>query len=415
MKRLLLLLPLLCSALSAVDNSFGTMGYLRLQTSLQDDKELICFKAPGAGSKYRLGNECETWMELGAYQDLGFEDGITLHNQVRPVFTAPNEEKIEFLRFDELYTELSGLFEQGGSLWIGRRYYQRHDSHITDYWPLNMSGDGFGLERLGLGKGYFLSYSFMRDELGPRTVPTRAKTLNQSHDLRIARVWERGETTLFLNYTHLAAETFAAGERIADQDGFAVGLVHKDTLLTQAWFGMEGENVTMIEYGTGSSRNAGNGTYESDGTVDTLLSGGRLDDAETFRFVNYNAFEKGSLGMMSSLTYEYRDSEAFDGVRQEWLSFGVRPYWFFHRNLRGVLEAGYDYVEDKVSGETYNLLKGTVALELAPKPGVWTRPVLRLYYTSADWSESARGLIGGSYYVDASSGDNVGIQVEYWW
>ena len=118
---------------------------------------------------------------------------------------------------------------------------------------------------------------------------------------------------------------------------------------------------------------------------------------------------------MSSLTYEYRDAEAFENVKQEWYSVGIRPYWFFHRNLRAVLETGYDVVEDKIAGAHYGLMKTTVALEAALERGVWARPVLRLYYTAADWSKSAQGLVGGSYYADGTSGDNVGVQLEYWW
>ena len=415
MRKIATLLPLLLVCGWAVEHTLVPVGYMRLQTSLQEKKETTCFMAPGAGSKYRLGNECETWIEFGASDTLRFDNGVTWHTQLRPTYMSPNDEKIEFLQWDEAFTEVSGLFDAGGSLWIGRRFYQRYDSHISDYWPLNMSGQGFGVERLGLGNDYFLSYSFMYKDLGPTTVPTRSKSLNQSHDLRLHKTHGRGEALLFLNYSHIASENFAPGARIADQEGYAVGVLLKDTRLTEEWFGMKGENIAIVEYGTGSSRRAGNGAFESDATIDLLLNGRSLGDASTFRIVNYNAFEKGSVGIMSSLTYEQRDAEAFENVKQEWYSVGVRPYWFFHRNLRAVLETGYDVVEDRIAGAHYSLLKTTVALEAAFERGVWARPAVRLYYTAADWSQSAQGLVGGSYYSDATSGDNVGVQLEYWW
>jgi maltoporin len=415
MYKMLLIAGLLSSQLAAVENTTGSLGYFRLQTSLQDGKEQTCFKAPGAGSKYRLGNECETWAELGAYQDLRFDNGINIHNQVRAAFLGANEERVDFLRFDEFYSEVSGLMENGGMLWLGRRYYKRHEDHITDYWPMKMNGDGFGLSDMHMGRGHYLSYSFIFDELQPTTPLSDKKALNQSHDLRVKKDLGRGEGTLFLNYSKIQSQTFAPGQSITSQDGFAIGFIYKDTLLAEELFGMKGNNEIVITYGQGTARKAGNGATESDATVDTLLTGAELDDSSTFRIVYYNAMDGDRMGLMSSLSYELKDDRAFDNTEQEWFSVGVRPYWYFHQNLRGVLEAGYDHVNDEVSNKSYRLLKTTVAVELATDKGVWNRPVVRLYYTAADWSDSAMGQVGGSYYATDTSGDNIGVQLEYWW
>lgn len=414
MYRILLIAGLLTPHVWAVENTMGSLGYFRLQTSLQDGKEQTCFKAPGAGSKYRLGNECETWAELGAYQDLKFDNGINIHNQVRAAFLGANEESVEFLRFDEFYSEVTGLMENGGKAWLGRRYYKRHEDHITDYWSMNMNGDGFGISDMHMGRGHYLSYSFIFDKLAP-TAGSSEKALNQSHDIRVKKDLGRGEGTLFLNYSKIESKTFAPGQSIASQDGFAVGFIYKDTLIAEEWFGMKGDNEIVITYGEGTARQAGNGATESDATIDTLLTGATLDDSSTFRIVYYNAMDADRFGVMSSVSYEMKDNRAFDNSEQDWFSAGIRPYWYFHENVRGVLEAGYDHVKDDVANESYRLLKTTFAVELAPDTGVWTRPVLRLYYTAADWSDNAMGQVGGSYYATDTSGDNVGVQLEYWW
>ena len=80
-----------------------------------------------------------------------------------------------------------------------------------------------------------------------------------------------------------------------------------------------------------------------------------------------------------------------------------------------MFESGIDRISDNASHQTYRLIKNTVALEAALDKGIWKRPVLRLYYTYADWSDNAIGSVGTPYYANQSYGDNLGIQLEYWW
>lgn len=117
---------------------------------------------------------------------------------------------------------------------------------------------------------------------------------------------------------------------------------------------------------------------------------------------------------MSNFVYEYRDNRDFTNEKQSWLSVGIRPYWFMHRNTRLLAELGYDYVDDKITNKSYNLTKITTAVEFALEKGVWQRPVLRLYYTHANWNDDSENM-GSSYYAGSTSGDNIGVQLEYWW
>lgn len=407
---------LLSLSLHGIENGFGTVGYARIQTSFNDDKSDICFKAPGAGSKYRLGNECETWIELGLYQDIKLDNGIVIHNQFRPVFSNPNNEHIEYLQTDELYTEVSNVFENSVSFWAGRRFYKRYDSHINDYFFLNMSGEGVGVNDLDLG-GIRVSYSYLFDRLHPVSLGGDEKALMQSHDIRLSKPTEKGEITLFLNYMNLEDKTFASGATLRGTDGYAVGVLYRDSRVVADWFGMRGENMTGLFYGRGLARGAGTySAFRQESLVDSILNApDTIDHSQTWRFINYNAFENDAWGIMSNFVYESADDRAFKNTDQEWVSFGVRPYWFFHQNSRLVLEAGYDRVHDKISGITYGLGKVTSALEFALDKGIWKRPVLRLYYTQADWTQSAKGLVGTEYYQDTTSGNNLGVQIEYWW
>lgn len=400
----------------AVDNAFGTIGYMRLQTSLNDDTSNVCFKVPGAGSKYRLGNECETWIELGLYDRIRFDNGVTLHNQIRPVFTGANNREIDYLRLDELYSEISGILDNSVSFWIGRRFYERYDSHMNDYFYFNMSGDGAGFRNLDIN-GYKLSYSYMVERLDPSSVSGDEKVFFDSHDLRLSKPVERGEWTLFANRMQVHSKTFHTGEHIAISKGYAAGLLYKDTRLTEEFFGMKGDNISGLFYGRGAAKNAGSTSpYLQEPFIDAVLAtSDAVEEATTWRFINTNTFENEQWGLMSNIVYEKRRETDFSGTDQTWISVGIRPYWFFHKNGRLVFESGIDRISDNASRQTYRLIKNTVALEAALDKGIGKRPVLRLYYTYADWSDNAIGSVGTPYYANQSYGDNLGIQLEYWW
>lgn len=400
----------------ATDNSIGTTGYVRIQTSLQDNKADVCFKAPGAGSKYRLGNECETWIELGLYDTIHFDNGVTLHNQIRPIFTGANNQEIKYLRLDELYSELSGVFDNSVSFWAGRRFYDRYANHINDYFFLNMSGTGAGFRNLDID-GYKLSYSYIFDRLDPPSVYGDEKVYFDSHDLRLSKPTSRGEVTVFANRMEVHSKTFNTGQKIELAPGYAAGIFYKDTHLCKELFGMDGENNSGIFYGKGVAKSAGSASPDlQEGLIDHIVSTtDTIEDAQTWRLINNNAFENDQWGLMSNFVYEKRRESKFSGTDQTWISAGIRPYWFFHKNGRLVLEEGIDRVKNDAINQIYILTKTTIALEGALDKGIWKRPVIRLYYTYADWSDNALGQVGTSYYAYQTHGDNIGLQLEYWW
>ncbi|MEA3369919.1 MAG: carbohydrate porin [Campylobacterota bacterium] len=403
------------------ESEIGTFGYGRIQTTFDKDKSDVCFGVPGASSKYRLGNECETWVELGLTQDIVFDNGIKMHNQVRPIFYAPNNEKIDFFDWGEAYSEISNIIDNSMSIWIGRRFYKRWESHMNDYWPLNMSGDGFGINNLDLGS-LQLSYAFIFENLNPTIDLSDQSSLFASHDLRFVKEFDQGELTFFANYMHLQSKTFDATHHLDAQKGYTLAVLYKDNTITENIFDMKGESVTGLFYGSGLSKDTGEYVpymqkqFERESLIDNLInSGTNIENSKTYRAINYNTFENDNIGFMTNLIYEYRDEEKFSGIKQNWFSAGLRPYWFFYTNARLVAELGYDRVNNKIDNEKYELYKSTIATEFAFDKGIWERPVLRLYYTNANWSKDAQGKIGGKYYANDTSGDVFGIQLETWW
>jgi maltoporin len=45
----------------------------------------------------------------------------------------------------------------------------------------------------------------------------------------------------------------------------------------------------------------------------------------------------------------------------------------------------------------------------------FSRPVLRLFATYANWSNGLRGFVGGVPFQDRKNGFTYGVQAETWW
>ncbi|HKD71428.1 MAG TPA: carbohydrate porin, partial [Candidatus Acidoferrum sp.] len=149
--------------------SFEFHGYFRSGYGLNSvGGQQVAFAAPGAGAKYRLGNETETYAEL-----------IFVNNWINPEQNSDkawmkSEVMIEAntsnsanyanfpqgigndqFRFREAFVQAGNVFESqpDAKFWAGERYYRRQHVEINDFYPLDMSGYGGGVEDLNVRVG----------------------------------------------------------------------------------------------------------------------------------------------------------------------------------------------------------------------------------------------------------------------
>lgn len=399
----------------------GTSGYARLGggntvgTAADDKRE--CFQAPGAGAKYRLGNECETYAEFGGftvYRPQG-KDGPSVRTQIGAKFAGADWEEPEFKQVYDAFVEVGGGkdFFNDAKIWVGQRYYDRHDIHINDYFWLNMSsGKGGGIRDIDVGLGK-LDYAFLQDHArvdinndGDLLDAVDTKAHQDNHDFRWhdIPVNKDGKLMLWFNYARGSDED-STGINYDRPDGYMLGAVHTQDHV----FG--GFNNLSFQYGTGLGRNlSANGLTGMQSNVD------KLDQAEIVRITENMLVETSKdWAVMGTLIWEEQDARDFDGTEQTWVSAGVRPYYYITDMVRAGIEIGADYVDNKTTGVDGILNKYTVDVELAPDRGFFTRPSLRLYVTHATWSDDWRGMVGGSSHAGDTSGTNIGIQLEYWW
>jgi len=387
-------------------HDLGSHGYFRVGYGLSDnDASQEVFKAPGAGAKYRLGNENDFWIELDVYDTVRINDeGPYIHTEIMVALDGAQNKKIDFNEVAQFYVEAGDFTSMFGNpkVWIGRRYYDRHDIHINDFFFLNtLQGfDGGGIRDMDLDFAQ-LALAVGRKDSDNDISQTR-------FDARFSDIVinDKGSLTLWGTYDSSGSRTHIEG-----LNGYAVGIMH-----TQDEF-YGGSNKFMVQYGRGLGRHAGKGGVDAaTGRVTTLADANNFDAAETFRIVNANVIAPNpDWAMMTSLVYENLDSKSFDGMDQEWFSIGIRPVWFINKHFRIPFELGYDKVKDNASNTDGSLVKATLAAEFARQRGFWERPVLRAFVTHASWSDEFKGQIGGDTYAHDSSGWSVGLQIEHWW
>src|SRR5947209_6604496 len=180
-------------------SSFEFHGYFRSGYGLNSlGGQQVAFQAPGAGAKYRLGNEAETYAELIFVNNwLNPEhnsDKAWMKTEVMIEANTTNSANYanfaggtgnDQFRFREAFVQAGNIFESqpGAKFWAGERFYRRQHIDIDDFYPLDMSGYGAGVEDLNVGIGK-LALSFLSGAR-PDIVTEDGQLAKNSIDVRL--------------------------------------------------------------------------------------------------------------------------------------------------------------------------------------------------------------------------------------
>lgn len=394
------------SALAAVPEGFEFHGYFRVGAGGNSEGgDQVCFKLPGAASKYRLGNECEGYGSLTLAQNFPpSADGAQYKVAVQFAYNTPAEQDWEAYdtALREIYAEGKGLV--GGELkdarfWVGKRL-RRTDVHMTDFFYWDNSGSGGGIEDVPAGAGKF-SYAFMRwvdgrDEFGnPTTVKDHAIT---SHDLRWYDLPANGQGHLALGLDLRRSDDSRDG--FDGHHGYMLTLAHRQS---GVW---GGSNTVALQYGAGAAATL---SRDADDSLDSGARSWRVtEQIHVEPHMDWSA--------QATVVYERKQD------RQTWWSFGIRPIYHFTDHFNLAVELGHDRVTPD-GGAERRLTKLTLAPQLARGRGYFSRPVLRLFVTYATWNEAAMAADSGGVLAGGSSGPfaadtsglTYGVQAEAWW
>lgn len=400
-------------------------GYLRSGFGMNGEGgKMEAFKAPGAGAKYRLGNESDTYGEIGLTHNWLREDDPLKSPYVR-LTAMLSYSTAENFSYDSLNNQAQGndialrqAFIEGGNVipsapdirfWGGQRYYQRHDIHINDFYYLDMSGYGGGVESIPLGGFGKLSAAWIGGSVD-NYATDHGNAAKQNIDLRIADIeMLYGKTTLWLDYSHTRG---GAVRNVFDPDGspfsvqsssgWAIGLIHRTN--DDKFLG--GYNEFTIQYGSGAA-------YNFASTLDS--SGPDLDEAWRFRVTDHFTIQPSPHFAMQALGLYEETEYGGPNSRQRWGSIGARPVYFFNDRFSIALEAGIDWAKSEPLGTDGHLWKITLAPQISRGGKFFSRPVLRAFVTYAGWSDDFKGLVGGNAYDNVTDGLSYGLQAEAWW
>jgi maltoporin len=396
---------------------FEFHGYFRSGYALNSEGgQQVAFQAPGAGAKYRLGNEAETYGEFIFVNNWLNPD----HNSDRAwfktevMFEANTTDSASYASFNngtgndqfrlrEAFVRGGNVFESqpDAKFWVGERYYRRQHIEINDFYPLDMSGYGAGFEDLNLGVGK-LAVGYLAGAR-PDIQTANGNYAKSSVDVRFYDVKAPGGTLAgWFDFATSKGGTTPTGDVIPTSNGYAFGIRHQRL----EWHG--GFHALGIQYGTGP---ASNFSTSIDDPTRFINSTARFLLNEQVLLQPNDRF-----AIMPIFIYQRTKDGNPTHPWQQWVSFGARPEIFFNKYLSLAFEGGFDHTHSQVP-PLYDgwLRKFTIAPQIGAGQKFFSRPVLRAYLTYGNWSDGLRGFVGGVPFQNRTDGFTYGVQAETWW
>lgn len=404
---------------SASASAVDFHGYFRSGVGVSADGDMQTYSKNKVG---RLGNEDDTYSEVQLGQEVYNKGGKTFYvdsmfamtsdgsNDWEGTTKADTEGGANFA-LRQFNVQAKGLFGGSEVTWAGKRYYQRHDIHISDFYYWNISGAGAGVEAIQAGPGQ-LSFAWVRNDRGWDGGDgwTKGDGMNvNTLDARYAGIPLWSDATLEVGVDYAIVNPTDAQEASTNAKyKNAKNGVMLTAELTQGILG--GFNKTVLQYGTeGYSKSF---AFYGDGS---WYGAEAKDGADGFRVINHGVISLGDSWDLSHQLVYGVGNEMWDGNDSyETMSVVVRPVYKWTDTMKTIFEAGYHKdTENKVSGgdSSTDGQKYTIAQAFSAGKGFWARPEIRVfasYLTVGDQGTPFNSKKDDNTY-------NFGVQAEAWW
>ena len=384
-------------AMAQTQTSFDFGGYFRAgpQASTKNSNR-TCYQLSGSEFKYRLGNECEGYGEFLLTGTVKQATGETFKVFFMPAVssTTIGSDPNSSVTTAQMYAEMSGLdFAPDMSFWGGKRYHRGADVHIVDKFFEQLDGTGAGASLPAMGGKLDLAFYRKDDTTNAAGAQQPGSRFNAW--LRDVPVNAGGTVNVVLNYVNADFDGGKSGTALSvrhTQSGLLGGGINNNL-----WF------------------QASQGSAGLTGNFGTLTDG---SDVKKWRIVDgIQGQLSTNVGFQAIAMYQSNKADAGDSTIT---TLGGRLSYAFTRNFKLLTDLGIDRVKPQ-GGSAANLTKLTIAPTLSTGPGLFNRPELRFYVTTAKWNDGANsaavaaGKTGGLNGVDnKTSGTSYGVQAEVW-
>jgi maltoporin len=408
-------------------------GYVRTQVGgTSEGGNLQCFRLGfPAQAKYRLGNECDNYGEAAVSVPFGKSDGAWAKYNLRLALREKGAQDYESVidqnpssdgkSFDiasrENYVIAGGFFPEGAledaKLWVGKRFYNRHDVHINDYYYWANTGPGAGIEDIGVGPAKFaFAYHQNGGNSGLDGAPG-SFVFGGGVGVNAAKRYEFRFYDIGVNPNgklELAAQVIRGSNAAASDEktGYLLTAQHFQGGI------LGGFNKLALQYGRGNGAGMN--------WIPAYAGGNNSTKGESIRLVEqlYIAPAGSNWSGMGTFIWDNLKKAPWDLEQRQWMSFGVRPQYNFSDNFSLAVELGVDRAKDdsQTNPKWATLTKLTIAPQLSLSRGFWSRPVLRGFVTYATWNEAARNGVNANsnnVFADKKYGITYGVQAETWW
>lgn len=394
---------LACGAARASDAEGEYHGYFRagLGSSTDSRGPQSCYGLGGNTMRYRLGNECDTYGEFEYQKEMAKSaNGVSFVGHIMVAAYTPSSAVSDSdLSMSKMYVEAKNIPTlNGGTAWIGKRYYMRPDIHMLDLQYINMNGTGGGIDQYKLGPGR-ISYGFFKDNDKPGNSAIRQNLVYQGIPVN-------QDGTLEVLTTLITPDK----KDSTSHSGWQATVLHKQD---KVW---GGANTFGIQYGVGPGTGAGGQCCDRMGTTGSIRNGSDVTRLRIFNSLWIQPTPEWSAEMIAIVQ---RDKSDASGGSSTWTTLGVRPVYAVNDNFKLQFELGTDRVTSPTGGAAQRLTKLTFAPTLTAGKGYWSRPELRAFVTYGKWNDAATAAVNkanesGPVYGNATSGTSFGLQVETW-
>jgi len=387
---------------SASASAVDFHGYMRSGVGISDNGGMQTLSKQKVG---RLGNEDETYSEVQLGQEVYNKGGKTFYVDSMFAMTSNGSNDWEgtgdsndaTFALRQFNVQAKGLFGGNEVTWAGKRYYQRHDIHITDNYYWDVSGSGAGVEQIKVGPGQ-MAFAVVRSDSGDLN--------NNILDARYAGIPLWSDASLEVGLDYAMANPTDAQDKASDTAGTDIDNGAMLTAeLTAGMLGGFNKSVVQVmadSYATLPIYNGGGSWTAQNG-----------DNADGFRVINWGVLpfgdkvEFGHEILFGKTNLDGGDADIFNVV--------VRPMYKWTDVMKTVVEMGYSHDTVTVDGAgdaQHDMQKYTIAQAWSAGSGFWARPELRVFASYLKGDGNFRADDKGVAQDDAY---NFGVQAEAWW